>query len=106
MKEINDIELDDLIMASVERQQRLEGLNQAIVKDVRQRARRVWVKRWGRIVVFSFGLPIVTLIFALTMLHLYTTETSFLVRTCLFIPTLVMVWGLNREIRNFSIAQM
>ena len=38
--ELNDMELDDLIMASIERKETLDALNSTIVTEVRRRARR------------------------------------------------------------------
>ena len=106
MKEINDMELDDLIMASVEREQKLETLNQAIVKDVQRRARREWAKRWGRVIVYSFGLPLVLAGFAFGVLRLFTSGQLFCVRACILISVATMAWVTARSIRNISIANM
>ena len=104
--ELNDMELDDLIMASVERSEKLETLNRTIVKEVQRKARREWVRRWARIVVFSFGLPLLMLIFALGIYMACRIEELQMLRYFLLIPVMTMSYLLWREMRNFSIADV
>lgn len=103
---MTDNELDSLIMASLERQQKIEALNDTIISDVRRRARREWIRRWGRIIVFSFGLPLVVMAFALGIyVAAMLTPTSW-GRIVLVIPSAVMLFMVRRLTRNFSIADV
>lgn len=104
--ELNDRDLDDLIMASVERSEKLETLNRAIVKEVRRKARHEWVLRWAHIVAFSFGMPLLILIFAAGIYAVCRIESLQMWRYILFIPVMTMSYLLWREMRNFSIAEV
>ena len=101
---MNDQELDKLIMATLEREQTLESLNQTIVKDVRRRARRAWLHKWGRIVVFSFGLPLLLLAFALGIYVAGTLSGLAHLRFVLLIPLAAVLYLARREMKDFSIA--
>ena len=100
------MELDDLIMASIERKETLDALNGIIVKEVRRQARREWVRRWARIVVFSFGMPLLMLIFAAGIYAVCRIESLQMWRYILLIPVMTMSYLLWREMRNFSIADV
>lgn len=103
---MNDKELDELIMQAVERQQTLETLNRAIVKDVRKRARRTWLRQWGRIVVFSFGLPLLMLIFAAGTYYIASLEGFGYLRLVLVLPVATMIYMAYRSSKNFSIKEV
>lgn len=101
--DMDDKELDKLITASLERQQTIETLNQVIVKDIRRRARRQQIRRWTRLVAFSFGMPLLLLLFGLGIYVAATQPSLAHLRFVLLIPLLVTAYFTKREIRNFSI---
>ena len=106
MKELNDMELDGLIMASIERKETLDALNETIVKEVRRQARREWVRRWARVVVFSFGMPLLMLIFAAGIYAASRMEELQVLRYFLLIPVLAMSYMVWHEMKSFSIAEV
>ena len=103
---MSDKELDNLIMASLERQQTLDALNNVIISDVRRRARREWLRRWGRIVVFSFGLPLLLLVFAAGIYVTATLPSTDWPRIVLVIPIVAMLAMAGHKVRNFSITRV
>ena len=106
MKELNDMELDNLIMASIERKETLDALNSTIVTEVRRLARREWVRRWARVVVFSFGMPLLLLVFAIGIYAAMRMEELQVLRYFLLIPVLTMSYMAWHEMKNFSIAEV
>lgn len=103
---MDDKELDKLIVASLERQQTLEALNKTIVKDIRRRARWQWMRRWARLVTFSFGLPLMGLVFGWGIYVTATNPTLGPLRLVLLIPLTGMTCLAWREMKNFSIAEV
>ncbi len=103
---MDDKELDKLIVASLERQQTLEALNKTIVKDIRRRARWQWMRRWARLATFSFGLPLMGLVFGWGIYVAATNPTLGPLRLLLLIPLTGMFRLAWREMKNFSIAEV
>ena len=104
--DMDDKELDKLIMATMERRQTLETLNHTIVKDIRRRARRQWMRRWARLVAFSFGLPLMGLVFGWGIYVATTNSALGPLRLLLLIPLTGMFRLAWREMKNFSIAEV
>ena len=104
--ELNDMELDDLIMASIERKETLDALNSTIVTEVRRRARREWIRRWARIAMFSFGMPLLLLVFVAGIYVASRLQGFQTFRYVLLIPVLTMTYLVWREMKNFSIADV
>ena len=63
MNEMTDNNIDSLIRETLERRQLLADLDRTIIADVRRQARRAWLRRWARVIAFSFGLPLALLVF-------------------------------------------
>jgi len=103
---MDDKELDKLIVASLERQQTLEALNKTIVKDIRHRARWQWMRRWARLAAFSFGLPLMGLVFGWGIYVAATNSTLGPLRLVLLIPLTGMICLAWREMKNYSIAEV
>lgn len=104
--ELNDMELDGLIMASIERKETLDALNSIIVKEVCRQARREWIRRWARIAVFSFGMPLLLLVFAVGIYVVCRLQGFQTFRFVLLIPVLTMSYLTWRGMKNFSIAEV
>ncbi|MBQ8051755.1 MAG: hypothetical protein IJ197_09325 [Bacteroidaceae bacterium] len=103
---MNDYELDELIMATAVRQETITKLNRTIMKDVRKRARREWLRQWGRIVAFSFGLPLLLMLYGLGIWELLTIPSVWPVRFCLLIPLATVLYFARHELKYFSIAEV
>ena len=72
MNNMNDSDLDTLIRETMERRTLLTDLDRLILADVRRRDRRAWLRKWARIIVFSFGLPLVLILWlACAYLYIY-----------------------------------
>lgn len=100
---MTDNNIDTLIRETLERRELLADLDRLIIADVRHQARREWIRRWARIVAFSFGLPMVLLVFAICMylyIELYGASTFTLYIMAL--PTLALIFSTHRFLKNFS----
>ncbi|MBR4389371.1 MAG: hypothetical protein IKT00_09365 [Prevotella sp.] len=61
---INEQEFDDLIAETLERQAMVDDLNCSVMKELNRAAHRERWRRWGRLVVVAFGLPVLLALFA------------------------------------------
>ena len=103
MNNMNDSDLDTLIRETMERRTLLTDLNRLILADVRRRARRAWLRKWARIIVFSFGLPLV-LILWLACAYLYIDKhgaTGFTLFLMVW-PTLALATSTVYALKTFS----
>ena len=103
MNEMTENNIDLLIRETLERRELLVDLDRLIIADVQREARRAWLRRWGRVVVFSFGLPLVVLFFA-TCAYLYIKEhgaTAFNL-IVIALPTLALLFTTQRALATFS----
>ena len=100
---MTDNNIDILIRETLERRELLADLDRRIITDVRRQARRAWIRRWTRAVVFSFGLPMVLLMFA-ACAHLYIIEhgTSTFTLLIMALPTLALLLTTHRVLEIFS----
>ncbi len=106
MKDMNDKELDSIITATLAREHTIRELNRTIVSEVSRRSRKKVLRRWGRVVAFSFGLPLLLLVFTVGI-HLASSRTSLpSQRYLMLIPLLAMAYITWREMKNFSIAEV
>ena len=103
MNEMTDNNIDTLIRETLERRELLADLDRLIIADVRRQARREWIRRWARVATFSFGLPIVLLVFAACM-YLYIKQygTSTFTLYIMALPILGLVFSTHRFLKNFS----
>ena len=110
-KNMTDEQLDDLIRQTLRRQQMVNEVNISVIKQLRRTTRRRNLLRWGRIVAFSFGLPMLLLLFGWLLWSSFTQQDapqfsifnwqmSFYV--CLLLPIAVMLYATWRAIVNFS----
>ena len=103
MNEMTDTSIDRLITDTLHRQELVRDLDRLIIADVRQRARRAWFRKWARIIVFSFGLPLVLLVW-LAGAYLYIKEhdaTPFTLSLMVW-PTLALAASTLYVLKTFS----
>ncbi len=103
MTEMTDTSLDRLIADTLNRQELLKDLDNLIIADVRRRTRRAWLRRWARIVAFSFGLPLLLLV-SLAGAYIYIKEhgaTPFTLSLMLW-PALALIYTSYRAVIDFS----
>lgn len=100
---MNEQNLDSLIAATLDRQHLLEELNKATIADIRRQVRRRRMRRWARVVAFSFGLPFMVLACAyLFYMYVLPTMQSSAYALVLLFPLLAIIYAVQRAIRNFS----
>ncbi|MBQ7495528.1 MAG: hypothetical protein IJT75_07280 [Bacteroidaceae bacterium] len=92
-----------LIAEVFQRRALLSDLDRLIIAEVRREARRTWLRRWGRAVVFSFGLPLVLLFFA-SRAYLYIIEHGTMAFNLIVmaLPTLALIFTTQRALATFS----
>lgn len=95
--------IDTLITSALDRQHLLDTLNHAVVCDIRRQVRRRRLRRWARVVAFSFGLPLAVLACAyLLYMYVLPTMQSSAYALLLLIPLFAIIYAAQRAIRNFS----
>lgn len=104
MNEMTDNNIDSLIRETFERRELLADLDRLIIADVRRQARREWIRRWARVSVFSFGLPMVLLVFAACMyLYIERYGTSTFTLYIMALPVLALIFSTHRFLKNFML---
>ena len=92
-----------LISEVFQRQALLHDLDRLIIADVRHRARRERLRRWGRIVAFSFGWPLAMVaFFAWAYIYIKNHGASSFVLSQVFWPTLALIYAAHRALHDFS----
>ena len=104
MNEITDNNLNALIRETFDRKQLLADLDQLIIADLSRQARRARIRRWTRALIFSFGVPVVLLIFA-TCMYYFIKQYDLSALTLLIIawPTLAIIFTTHRALKTFSL---
>ena len=103
---MDDRQLDEIIMQAVERKQTLAELDRVIIHDVKRKARREWMRKWARIVVFSFGMPLLLLIFAAGIYYASTQGDLKMYRLVFIIPCATIVYFGWKGMKDFSIEEV
>ena len=105
MNAMTDNNVDTLIREALERRELLADLDRLIIDDVRRQAQREWIRRWARAAAFSFGLPMVLLVFA-ACIYLYIDIEQYGASTftlyLMALPTLALIFSTHRFLKNFS----
>ncbi|MBO4906833.1 MAG: hypothetical protein J5486_07355 [Bacteroidaceae bacterium] len=103
MNETTDHDLDQLIRETIDRRELLADLDKLIITDMRRRARRASIRRWTRVLVFSFALPLVLLLF-FACAFIYISEYGISNTTLLIMvfPTLALIYSTNHTLEIFS----
>ena len=98
-----DDSIDILIRETIDRRELLADLDRLIIADVRRQARRAWLRRWARAAVFSFGLPLVLIIWV-TCAYLYIKEYDWTLQSFFVMlwPTLGPLFSTGYALRTFS----
>ena len=103
MNEMTDTSIDRLITDTLHRQELVKDLDRLIIADVRQRARRAWLRKWARIVAFSFGLPLVLLFwFACAYLYIKGHGATTFTLSLMVLPTLALAASTVYVLKTFS----
>lgn len=112
--------LDALIRQSFERKKIAADISVSVMKELRRTARQRRLRQWARIVGFSFGLPMVMLVFGWLLWSIVSRESFELqftmfdsqislgnwVYLCLVFPVATMIYAFFRAIEKFSWQQV
>ena len=103
MNAMTDNSIDNLIRETIDRRELLADLDRLIIAEVHRQARRARLRRWARVAVFSFGLPLV-LIAWLACAYLYFKEYAWTPQSFFIMlwPTLGLLFSASYALRNFS----
>jgi len=103
MNEMTDTSIDNIIAEALHRQELVKDLDRLIITDVRRRARRAWLRRWARIIVFSFGLPLVLMLwFVCAYVYIKEHEATSFTLSLMVWPTLAVAASTIYVLRTFS----
>lgn len=103
MNAMTDNSIDNLIRETIDRRELLADLDRLIIAEVHRQARRARLRRWARVAVFSFGLPLV-LIAWLACAYLYLKENVWTPQSFFIMlwPTLGLLFSTGYAINTFS----
>ena len=103
MNEMTDTSIDRLITDTLHRQELVKDLDRLILADVRRRARRAWLRKWARIIVFSFGLPLVLMLwFACAYIYIHEHGATGFTLFLMVWPTLTLATSTVYALKTFS----
>ena len=103
MKELTDTSIDSLIADTLHRQKLVKDLDHLIITEVRRRARRARIQRWARTVAFSFGLPLLLLLwFSFAFFFIKEHGTTGFTLSLMIWPTLALVASTVYALKTFS----
>lgn len=71
-----DSTIDELIQEVFERKEILQDIDSQVMNSIRRDARKAWVRRWGKAVAFSFGLPLLAVFLGIILYHFATLHDS------------------------------
>ncbi|MBR1468521.1 MAG: hypothetical protein IJ605_00170 [Prevotella sp.] len=103
-RNLTDQQLDELILQSFERKEIAREIGVAVMKDLRRASRRAWLRRWGRVVAFSFGLPLVVVVFGWLLWPYFAEQVArrSYIAACLVLPFAAMFYLSVRALQDFS----
>lgn len=106
MRQIDDQLIDTLIAETLDRRRITESINAQVMRDIRRTVRRRALRRWIRIVTFSFGVPLGLTVFGLLLRRYVLTATEgVLALVCTVIPAAAVIYVTWHAVMNFSIGQ-
>ena len=110
-KTFTDEQIDDLIRQTFIRQETVEEINAAVMKQMRRDTRRRKLMRWGRIVAFDFGLPLILMSFGWMLWSFVVQQEAFRFSffdgrlpfvVILLLPIVTMLYATWQAIEKFS----
>ena len=103
MNAMTDNSIDNLIRETIDRRELLADLDRLIIAEVHRQTRRARLRRWVRVAVFSFGLPLVLIIW-LACAYLYLKENVWTPQSFFIMlwPTLGLLFSTGYAINTFS----
>lgn len=104
MKRIDEQQMDLLIASALERQHVVESINKAVMRDIRRTEHHRMAHQWLRVVAFSFGLPLVLVLFGFFFCrYVITAAGEDVTLVCTVFPVAAMLYGTWKAIKEFSV---
>ena len=110
-KTLTDEQLDELISQTFSRQQMVEEINVSVMKQLSRDSRRRNLLRWGRIVAFAFGLPLIVFLYGWLLWSSFSQQEAFRFSffdgklpflVILLLPVVTMLYAAWQAIMKFS----
>ncbi len=108
---LTDEQLDDLIRQTFCRQQVVEEINHSVMNQLHRTTRRRRLLRWGKIALFSVGLPLLLLLFGWSLWSAVSQPSTLQfsiyhwhlpVSICLVLPVATMLYATWYALEHFS----
>ncbi len=106
MKTMTDKELDILFAESAQRHHAVEHINRQVMRTVRRDLRRKRLRKWAKLLIISFGLPAIIVVYVY-LLYAYMPQLPEQLRIASFVlPIATIAILLARKMRSFSVTDM
>ena len=102
METITDNELDKLFAESAERNRLLAQVNTEVMRTVRRDIRRKQLLRWGRVLAFCFGLPLLAVLYVFVLRTYVPVMPPALTIAYYVLPLSTLLYYVTKRLRNFS----
>ena len=102
METITDNELDLLLKESAGRKQLLAQVNTEVMRTVRRDIRRKQLLRWGRVLAFCFGLPLLVVAYVFVLRTFMPAMPPALTVAYYVLPLGTLFYYVTKRLRNFS----
>ena len=103
---MNDKELDILLGQSAQRKQMVEHINAEVMKTVKRDMRLKVLRKWAKLVVLSFGLPLLAVLYVYILVT-YMPDMQLPIRIATIVLPLgtVALWT-GKELHDFLLSDM
>jgi hypothetical protein len=99
---MNEQQFDALIAETLEREMMADDLNRSVMKELNRAARRERWRRWGKLMVVAFGLPLLLAFFAYSVANgWYAGHGTKCAAACLAIQVIGAVLGLMAFVAKY-----
>ena len=102
METITDNELDKLFAESAERNRLLAQVNTEVMRTVRRDIRRKQLLRWGRVLAFCFGLPLLVVLYVFVLRAAMPEMHPALAVLYYGLPLGTLLGYVTKKLRTFS----
>lgn len=107
MKTISDKELENLITGSFKRKETCMRIEQQTMVEVKRSVRKVWLRKWGRVIACSLGWPFLTFLFFSGMILLVSNiKLPLYVYGGIGVSALIFIFVVWKFIDYFSVNEV
>jgi cytochrome c biogenesis protein CcdA len=99
---MNDNELDNLISETFQRKEVLDDIGQNVMQNLQRDTRHARLRRWARILAFSFGFPLVALFLLLPAYYFASTFDNVALKASMAFYAIIIITVLVKISNDFS----